>query len=107
LEIIKSEFPNNIWWDFSFFFTDGLQLNVGSDYGLVPSMFEPGGLVQLEYLVADTPVICSETGGLKDTVMDVRNTNQQESKFNSKLKPNGFLFPPGNTQALVTAILDA
>lgn len=74
---------------------------MGSDYGIVPSMFEPGGLVQLEYLVADTPVICGETGGLKDTVFDIRAPNSSE------LKPNGFLFTPGDTEALTQSILDA
>jgi glycogen synthase len=80
-------------------------LNVGSDYGLVPSIFEPGGLVQSEFLVMDTPVICSSTGGLKDTVIDIRY--ESESGPKSKIRPNGLLFLPGNIEGLAQAILEA
>jgi starch synthase len=36
----------------------------------MPSMFEPGGIVQQEFFVAGTPVIAFKTGGLKDTVKE-------------------------------------
>jgi starch synthase len=32
------------WADPSAFFTDGPLVNYGSDFGLMPSLFEPGGL---------------------------------------------------------------
>lgn len=34
----------------------------------MPSRFEPGGIVQHEFFVAQTPVIAMKTGGLSDTV---------------------------------------
>ena len=56
---------------------------MGSDFGLMPSLFEPGGIVQHEFFVGSTPVIAFKTGGLKDTVSD----------FESKTKKgNGFTF---------------
>ena len=56
---------------------------MGSDFGLMPSLFEPGGIVQHEFFVGSTPVIAFKTGGLKDTVSD----------FDSKSKKgNGFTF---------------
>jgi hypothetical protein len=49
----------------------------------MPSMFEPGGIVQQEFFVAGTPVIAFKTGGLKDTVFE----------FDARAGTgNGFLF---------------
>jgi starch synthase len=36
----------------------------------MPSVFEPGGIVQHEFFIAGTPVIAFKTGGLKDTVIE-------------------------------------
>lgn len=36
----------------------------------MPSVFEPGGIVQHEFFVAATPVVAFKTGGLKDTVIE-------------------------------------
>ena len=49
---------------------DLLKLYVGSDYGLLPSKFEPGGIIQHEYFIAGTPVFAFKTGSLKDTVTE-------------------------------------
>lgn len=43
---------------------DGPLINVGCDYGLMPSKFEPGGIVQHEFFVGSTPVVAMKTGGL-------------------------------------------
>ena len=49
---------------------DLLKLYVGSDFGLLPSKFEPGGIIQHEYFIAGTPVFAFKTGSLKDTVTE-------------------------------------
>ena len=36
----------------------------------MPSLFEPGGIVQHEFFVGGTPVIAFKTGGLKDSVIE-------------------------------------
>ena len=36
----------------------------------MPSLFEPGGIVQHEFFIAGTPVVAFKTGGLKDTVIE-------------------------------------
>lgn len=61
---LKNKYPNNFWADPENFFYDGPSLNRGSDYFLMPSLFEPGGIVQHESLIAGTPVIAFKTGGL-------------------------------------------
>lgn len=42
---LKNKYPNNFWADPNQFFTDGSLVNRGSDFGLMPSIFEPGGIV--------------------------------------------------------------
>lgn len=42
---LKNKYPNCFWADPTYFFTDGSVVNRGSDYGLMPSIFEPGGIV--------------------------------------------------------------
>jgi len=56
---------------------------------LIPSLFEPFGLVSLEAMIRGKIVIASATGGLAETINDGRD---------------GFLVPPSDPQALATAI---
>ncbi len=67
---LRNKYPHNFWANPSEFFTDGPLVNLGSDFGLMPSLFEPGGIVQHEFFIASTPVIAFKTGGLKDTVFE-------------------------------------
>lgn len=61
----------------------------------MPSLFEPGGIVQHEFFVGSTPVIAFNTGGLKDTVFE----------FDSKTKKgNGFTFMDHKTTDFVMAV---
>ena len=65
---LKEKFPFQFWAEPNKYFEDGIKINKGSDFGLMPSLFEPGGIVQHEFFIAGTPVIAFKTGGLKDTV---------------------------------------
>ena len=68
-------------------------MNVGANFGLMPSLFEPGGIVQHEFFIAQTPVLAFKTGGLKDTVFEFdHNTN----------KGNGITFEVNNIFNLVS-----
>ncbi len=68
---------------------------IGSDFGIMPSLFEPGGIVQHEFFVGSTPVIAFKTGGLKDTVID----------FEPKIKKgNGFTFLDHKVSDFISAI---
>ena len=75
INYLKEKYPNSFWANPNEFFTDGPAINLGSDFGLMPSVFEPGGLVQHEFFVAGTPVIAHRTGGLKDTVFEFNIDN--------------------------------
>eukprot|EP01056_Protomagalhaensia_sp_Gyna25_P000299 Protomagalhaensia_sp_Gyna_25__298@NODE_113_length_5155_cov_105_540070_g89_i0_p2_GENE_NODE_113_length_5155_cov_105_540070_g89_i0NODE_113_length_5155_cov_105_540070_g89_i0_p2_ORF_typecomplete_len545_score69_55AMPK1_CBM/PF16561_5/9_1e21Glycos_transf_1/PF00534_20/8_1e21Glyco_transf_5/PF08323_11/3e20Glyco_trans_1_4/PF13692_6/8_9e03Glyco_trans_1_4/PF13692_6/2_5e10Glyco_trans_4_4/PF13579_6/0_0016Glyco_trans_4_4/PF13579_6/1_2e04Glyco_trans_4_4/PF13579_6/1_5e03Glyco_transf_4/PF13439_6/0_11Glycogen_syn/PF len=70
MQSMRERYPWSFWADPNEFFSDGTLVNLGADFGLMPSLFEPGGIVQHEFLVAGTPVIVFKTGGLKDTVFE-------------------------------------
>jgi D-inositol-3-phosphate glycosyltransferase len=60
-----------------------------ADVCVVPSYYEPFGLVAIEAMAAGTPVIASEVGGLRHTVVHNRT---------------GLLVPPRNVEALGAAL---
>jgi starch synthase len=45
---LRQKYPECVWADPEAFFLDGPTVNLGSDFGLMPSLFEPGGIVQME-----------------------------------------------------------
>eukprot|EP00923_Selenidium_pygospionis_P040362 GHVN01069757.1.p1 GENE.GHVN01069757.1~~GHVN01069757.1.p1 ORF type:complete len:1141 (+),score=138.42 GHVN01069757.1:362-3424(+) len=80
---LRNRHPQCFWAEPDEFFVDGPLVNLGADFGLMPSAFEPGGIVQHEFFIGGTPVLAFKTGGLKDTVFE----------FNAETeKGNGFLF---------------
>ncbi len=92
---LKARYQHSFWADPNEFFTDGPLINLGSDFGLMPSVFEPGGIVQHEFFIASTPVLAFRTGGLKDTVIEF------DIKTN---KGNGILFESHNYNDFIYAI---
>lgn len=72
---------------------DELRGLVGAaDVAVVPSLYEPFGLVALEAMALGAPVVCARTGGLAD-VVDPGVT--------------GLLFEPGDAAALAAAVVAA
>lgn len=89
---LRTTYSKNFWADPNEFFNDGPLLNLGSDFALMPSLFEPSGVVQQEYFIGGTPVIAFKTGGLKDTV------------FEDPITGNGFTFEAHSHRDFVDAI---
>lgn len=111
MQDLMSSYPKNIWaGPYEFFtgnsalykitnaFIDGTLLNVGADFALMPSIFEPGGIVQHEFFVGSTPVIASQTGGLADTVFEF-NVETEEG--------NGFTIESSNKENIIDAVIRA
>lgn len=73
----------------------------GADGMLVPSRFEPCGLVQMYGLRYGTPPVAHHTGGLADSVVDASETNLNAGTA------TGFLFERPEASALVEAALHA
>jgi starch synthase len=61
----------------------------------MPSLFEPGGIVQHEFFIAGTPVIAFRTGGLKDTVFEFNYDDNSG---------NGLTFDNHNYNDLIAAM---
>ena len=98
MENLHKKYPNNFWCSPREFFEDPILLRYGSDFGLMPSIFEPGGIVQHEFFVSGTPIIAFKTGGLKDTV----------EEYNiAKKTGNGFLFELFDNKEFLNAIVRA
>ena len=95
MEILKKKYPQNFWCAPKEFFNEPILLRFGSDFGLMPSIFEPGGIVQHEYFISCTPIIAFKTGGLKDTVIEYNPT---------KKIGNGFLFENFENKDFLNAI---
>ena len=92
INYLKIKYSYAFWANPFEFFTDGQKVNFGSDFGLMPYLFEPGGIVQQEFFIAGTPVIAFRTGGLKDTIFE----------FNYDRKTgNGFTFDFYNAGKLI------
>ena len=96
INYLKSKYPKSFWANPNEFFTDGPKINMGSDFGLIPSMYEPGGIVQQEFFIAGTPVIAFWTGGLKDLIVEYDY---------SKRKGNGFIFEEYSSVEFINAVI--
>lgn len=49
------------------------QLYKAADVAVVPSLYEPFGIVALEAMAAETPVVVSDTGGLSEIIVHQQN----------------------------------
>ena len=94
-EYLRNKFPKNFYADPLAFFNDVPVLSLGSNFCLMPSRFEPGGIVQHEFFIASTPAVVFATGGLKDSVEEY---NYQTGKG------NGFEFLNYSREDLLNAL---
>lgn len=67
---LRERFPEHFWARPTEFCAEGPLVNLAADLCVMPSLFEPGGLVQHEFLAAGTPVVASDVDGLRDTLVD-------------------------------------
>ncbi len=89
---LSTFYPKNI--SCNFLFDDKLahQIYAASDFIIIPSRYEPCGLIQMIAMLFGTIPIAHSTGGLKDSISDGRN---------------GFLFSTYNSEALEEKIKKA
>jgi glycogen synthase len=73
-------------------------LYCSADFALIPSIFEPFGLVQLEAMSCECVPIGSRTGGIKDTVI---------SYDQNRGRATGFLVEKGDPQKLLETMRQA
>ncbi|WP_456367492.1 glycogen/starch synthase [Thermococcus sp.] len=94
---IEKRFPENVRVITKLLPRETVRELYGSvDFVVVPSYFEPFGLVQLEAMCLGAIPIGSAVGGLKDTIIDFRSDPEGGT---------GFLVPPGDAFALANAMI--
>lgn len=90
-ELLNRSNKNIVWIEKSFNDnrSDLIELYSNAIAFICPSLYETFGLVNLEAMACETPVIGSDIGGLKDVLLD---------------KKTGFLVKPGNVSDLTDKI---
>ncbi len=95
LYLLGNYYPDKV--NVSFGFQDISTPLLSSDYFLMPSMHEPGGISQIEAMAAGCPVIARATGGLRDTVKPIIHNGDY-------IEGNGFLFSDFSSWAFYDAM---
>ena len=89
---LSTFYPKSFSCNFRFDETLAHQLYAGSDFIVIPSLYEPCGLIQMIAMLFGTIPIAHKTGGLKDSIKD---------------NYNGFLFPDYNSISLEKSVTKA
>ena len=84
-----TDHPNVLWISEMVPVDEVIQLYSHAAVFACPSVYEPFGLINLEAMACGTPVVASAVGGILEVVEDGRT---------------GLLVPPGNADALATAL---
>lgn len=82
-------YPNIIWIDKMATKEEIIELYSNAEVFVCPSIYEPFGIINLEAMACNTPVVASATGGIKEVVVDGET---------------GFLVEPGNPEDLAEHI---
>jgi len=98
LTVLQKKFPDQVGLHLRPDFTMPRRIFAGSDMMLIPSLFEPGGIIALEAMRYGCVPIVRRTGGLNDIVDDY-NPNTSTG--------NGFSFKSVDSWALYGAIIES
>ncbi|QDU93878.1 glycogen synthase GlgA [Lignipirellula cremea] len=94
LRALAEEYPHKLAVQIDFSEPLSHQIEAGSDFFLMPSLYEPCGLNQIYSLKYGTPPVVRETGGLADTITDASAENLAAGVA------NGFSFQEFSSDAL-------
>ncbi|XP_078162199.1 granule-bound starch synthase 1, chloroplastic/amyloplastic-like isoform X1 [Carex rostrata] len=99
LEAIEAMYPNKVRAVTNFSAALAHQMLAGADFLVMPSRFEPCGLIQLQGMRYGTPVVVSSTGGLVDTIVEGR-TGFHMGRFSAKFE----VVDPADVSKVVTTL---
>jgi starch synthase len=92
LTVLQKRFPDQIGLHLRPDFRLPKKIFAGADMTLIPSIFEPGGIVALEALRYGCVPLVRRTGGLNDIVTDFSQSTQTGNGFSFKNKDSWSLF---------------
>lgn len=92
LTVLQKSFPEQIGLHLRPDFRMPKKIFAGADMTLIPSIFEPGGIVALEALRYGCVPIVRRTGGLNDIVTDFNQSTKTGNGFSFKNKDAWSLF---------------
>lgn len=95
---IQTEFPKQLGLHLQADFRLPRKIFAGADIFLIPSSYEPGGIVALEAMRYGAVPVVRRTGGLNDIIEDFNPVTG---------RGNGFSFIPSNAWALYGSIIEA
>lgn len=98
LEEIQAKYRSHVYFEYKLNEPLAHLIEAGSDMFLMPSRYEPCGLNQIYSLKYGTLPVVRKTGGLADTVIDVRSHPD---------KGTGFVFEKHEKEDLVATLADA
>lgn len=82
VDYLSSKYPDRIKGIFNFVSHDyAIEIQAGSDFLLMPSRFEPGGLSQLEAIACGTIVIGRNVGGISCTLRAYGDLSDESNAF--------------------------
>lgn len=86
LTVLQKNFPEQVGLHLRPDFRIPRKMYAGADMSLIPSLFEPGGIVALEALRYGCVPIVRRTGGLNDVITDFNPNSKQGNGFSFKHK---------------------
>jgi starch synthase len=95
LREVADKYPKKMAFFEGFSVRKAHMIEAGSDFFLMPSLFEPCGLNQMYSLAYGTLPIVRSVGGLKDTVIDLAE---------DPISATGFVFEEPDSSALLSCI---
>lgn len=96
---LESDYPKNVKVIIGYLKREETRECYGSaDFVLIPSNFEPFGLVPLEAMNMSCIPIATKVGGMKDTILDLEEYGNEAT---------GFLVPPRDSKALAECMVKA
>ncbi|MGI6681429.1 MAG: glycogen/starch synthase [Bdellovibrionota bacterium] len=82
VEYLSQKYPNRIKGIYEFVSHDfAIEIHAGSDFFMMPSRYEPGGIVQLEAIACGTLVIGRNVGGISATLRNYGDLSKESNAF--------------------------
>ncbi len=79
---VRGRYPHRVRGEFNFVpHREALEITHASDFFLMPSRYEPGGITQLEALAAGSLVIAHNVGGIAATLRDYSTSAKDGTSF--------------------------